>query len=46
MATGLTQATDLARGQGVPNGDRDELVTGGGEVHILLLQPYCHAYEV
>lgn len=42
----LTQTTDLAWGQCVADGDRNEVVDGRGEVHILLLQPHCHANEV
>lgn len=42
----LTQTADLAWGQCVADGNRNELMGGRGEVHILLLQPYCHTYEV
>lgn len=46
LSDGLTQSTDLAWGQCVPDGDRNELVGGRGEVHILLLQLHRHANEL
>jgi hypothetical protein len=46
LSDGLTQSTDLAWGQCVPDGDRNELVDGRGEVHILLLQLHRHADEL
>lgn len=46
LVTRTTSTTDLPRGQCVADGDRDELMAGGGEVHILLLQLHRHTYEI
>lgn len=44
--TRTTQTTDLLRGPRVTDRDRDELVAGGGEMHVLLIRLHCHTDEM